>query len=64
LPDLPPEPDTAPPTPDIAAPTKCSYGGQLYNPGDEFACDCNTCICTSTGGIRSLTSIVCGIDAG
>jgi hypothetical protein len=54
--------DTAPPA-DVANPVTCSYGGRNYNPGDEFPCDCNTCICTSSGGIRSLTSVVCGVDA-
>jgi hypothetical protein len=55
--------DTAPPTPDIAPPVTCSYGGRSYNPGDELPCDCNTCICTSSGGIKSLTSNLCGVDA-
>jgi len=62
-PDLPPGQDVTGITPDVAVLTQCPYGGHLYNPGEEFACDCNTCICTSTGAIRSLTSNVCDIDA-
>jgi hypothetical protein len=62
--DLPPGEDVTVITPDVAVPTQCPYGGHNYNPGEEFACDCNTCICTSTGAIRSLTSNVCDTDAG
>jgi hypothetical protein len=61
--------DTAPPAPDVATPedlpppVQCNYSGKKYNPGDTFACDCNTCICNSAGAILPLTSNPCDVDA-
>jgi hypothetical protein len=65
----PPAVDTAPPEPDLAVPAdvpvpvRCTDGVQFYNPGDTFACDCNTCICNSSGVILPLTSNNCAVDA-
>ncbi len=38
--------------------TTCESGGKTYSPGDNWACDCNTCACNDDGSISS-TDIGC-----
>jgi hypothetical protein len=44
-------------------PTACTYNGQTYAAGDEFAASnaCNTCRCAPTGAV-SCTSLQCTCD--
>jgi len=51
--------DTTPPTPDLT-PLQCTSGGTNHNPGDTFACGCNTCFCSSAGVTQQLSNYVPG----